>query len=477
MTQIGTAEDAGLVPLVLDLDGTLLLSDLMYETLWSAMRANFLATLRVVIQSVSNPARLKRQLRTIASPDLRTLPIRTAVLEFARQAAASGRPVVLVSGADQELVNDLARDLGFSGRHYGSDGETNLTEASKAELLVSLFGEGGFDYAGNAAADMAVWKHARHCIVVAPSAQTSRRLAALEKPVKVIGTRWKQSSLIAEMRPHQWAKNLLLLVPLLAAHGGSFQAVLATLWAIAAFCAGTSSLYLVNDMLDLGDDRRHPEKRLRPLAAGALPLAVAMLASVCLGAIAVLIALVAAPDIIGFLVLYMVISLAYSLYLKHRRWLDLFVLATLYVLRVMTGAAASQIAVSGWLIAFCFAVFLTLGSVKRLTDLARAGKGGALPGRGYSAANMGGLQSLAGLTSLASVAIFIAYSLSPHAAVLYSSPGLLRLATVPIAVWLARMVVLSRQGREDYDPMIFVVHDRLGLTIAAIGVALVVLSI
>lgn len=477
MNKAGTAEDSNPVPLILDVDGSLLLTDLLLENLWAAMRADFPAALRTVASSFGNPARLKRRLLSIASPDPGSLPVRDAVLDLARQAAASGRPVSLVSGADQGLVDALARELGLPGRHFGSDGTTNLTGASKARLLVSLFGEGGFDYVGNAPDDLAVWEHARRCVVVAPGAQVSRRLPALQKPVEVIGSPWNLSSLIREMRPHQWAKNLLLLLPLLAAHGGPLQAVMSGLLAMVAFCAGSSSLYIVNDMLDLADDRRHPAKRSRPLASGALPLDVAMVASVCLGAIAVTLSWMVSPAVTGLLALYMAISLTYSLSWKHKRWVDLLVLATLYMLRVVAGAAASDIAVSVWLVAFCFAVFSTLGIVKRLTDLARATHRGVLPGRGYSVANMDGLQYLAWASIVASVAVFLGYSFTRHAATLYSSPWLLRLATIPIAVWLVRMVTLSRQGREDFDPMIFVAHDRIGLKIAAVGVALVLLSI
>jgi 4-hydroxybenzoate polyprenyltransferase/phosphoserine phosphatase len=477
MNLSGADENSVLVPLVLDVDGTLLQTDLLLENLWAAVRADFRATLHAVATLIRKPARLKHQIRMIASPDLQSLPIRAAVLDLARQAAASGRPVTLVSGANQVLVDDLARELGFPGRHFGSDETTNLTGASKARLLVSHFGEGGFDYVGNAPDDLDVWAHARHCVVVAPGAQVSRRMAALKKPVQVIGSRWKLSSLVQEMRPYQWAKNLLLLVPLLAAHGGPVQGVSSTLLAIVAFCAGASALYIVNDMLDLADDRRHPVKRSRPLASGALPLDVAMVASVCLGAVAVLISLSGGLGVTGLLGVYMTISLAYSLSWKHRRWVDLFVLAKLYMLRVLSGAVAAKIAVSGWLVAFCFAVFSTLAIVKRLTDLARATNRGALPGRGYSAANMEGLHYLAWLTTGASVAVYLGYSLSPHAALLYSSPAILRLGALPIGIWLLRMVTLSRQGREDFDPMIFAAHDRIGLMIAAIGLALVLVSI
>lgn len=477
MNQSGMIKDSVPVPLILDVDGSLLLTDLLFENLWSALRADFLVTVLVVLASLRNPARLKHSLRMISSPDIRSLPIRAPVLDFARQAATSGRQVTLVSGADQALVDELAHVLGFVGHHFGSDGKTNLTGAKKARLLVSQFGEGGFDYVGNASADLAVWAHARRCVVVAPGRQLSRRVAALDKPVEVVGSRWKLSSLIAEMRPHQWAKNLLLLVPLLAAHGAPIPGLLSALVAIVAFCAGSSSLYLVNDLLDLGDDRRHPEKKARPLASGALPIGVAMFASVCLGAVALSISWTVGPEVTGLLGLYLTISLTYSLFWKHIKWVDLFVLAALYVLRVLTGAAATKIEISGWLVAFCFAVFFALTIVKRLTDLARAASDGTLPGRGYARTNMDGLQYIAGLATFTSIAIYLAYSFSPHAAELYSSPGMLRLAAVPIGVWLLRMIILGRQGREDFDPMIFVAHDRVGQAIMAAGVAMVLFAI
>ena len=464
-------------PLVLDIDGTLLRTDLLLETFWAAMGRNLWATLMAVLTSLTSPARLKRRLRQIAEPDIALLPVRQSVLDRARTALNQGRVVCLASGADQAIVDAVARRFDLPGVHFGSDAPRNLTGATKADLLLGRFGEGGFDYAGNAWVDLKVWRHARAIIAIQPGRRLAARLKRLGKPITEIREDSNRWAFVTEMRPHQWIKNLLLLLPLIAAHDFGAGGVARVLIAMAAFSLGASALYFVNDLLDLDADRRHPEKANRPIASGALPIRRAM--AICLGLTlaAPLLASLVSPTVAALTVTYMLSSLVYSLWLKKLVWVDLVTLAWMFLLRVMTGAAASQTEPSFRALAFVFALFLTLAAVKRITALARSLHRGHLPGRGYTEAHLDRLKSIAVAGAAATLAIFLIYAFGAQAAQLYTRPVLLALGVVPLGLWLGRIIWLSSKGQEDYDPTVFVTHDRIGLLLVAAGIGLAVLAL
>ncbi|MGD9864240.1 MAG: UbiA family prenyltransferase [Pseudodonghicola sp.] len=477
MQQTGNGDRQDLTPLVLDVDGTLLRTDMLYESFWAAMGHDSLATLRTLVAQWRRPNLLKRDLRAVAEPDVALLPLRPQVLELARQALRDGRPVHLASGSDHGLVEALAARLELPGPHFGSDHSRNLTAATKAALLRERFGAGGYDYVGNSEADLPAWEGAREVIAVAPPARLRAQLLALDKPLTIIEDPVSPAALWREMRPFQWVKNVLLFLPLLVAHEFGAVAVLSALMAAIAFSIGASSIYILNDLLDLAADRQHPDKRNRPIASGALPIRTAMAASVGLVGLALVLALLVSPLVAAMTLLYMASSLTYSLWLKKRRWIDVASLALMFLLRVLTGAAAAQIALPGWLLVFVFAVFFTLACVKRMTALARSFKSGKLPRRGYSGADFKTLEWVAGLGIGASTVSFLAYAFSAHSAALYGSQWLLAGAALPLTVWLARVVRLSELGRENYDPIVFVTHDRIGMLIAALGVVLVLLAV
>lgn len=464
-------------PLVLDIDGTLLRTDLLLETFWAALGRNLLATLLVVISSLLSPARLKHRLLQIARPDINLLPVRLSVLDRARSALDQGRVVCLASGADQAQVDAVARRFALPGPHFGSNPPHNLTGAAKADRLVAQFGEKGFDYAGNARVDLTIWRHARAVIAIAPGAGLAAQLKRLGKPVSIEPEARNRFAFLREIRPHQWIKNLLLVLPLIAAHDFDPGGIARVLVAMAAFSLGASALYIVNDLLDLDADRRHPEKANRPIASGALPIRRAMV--LCLGLIiaAPLLAWTVSATVAALTITYMLSSLVYSLWLKKRVWVDLLTLAWMFLLRVVTGAIASQTALSGEVLGFVFALFLTLAAVKRITALARLLHRGHLPGRGYGKAHLGPLQAVAILGTVAALAIFLAYAFGTVAADLYASPALLALGAVPLGLWLARIIRLSGKGQEDYDPTVFVTHDKTGLALVAAGVLLAVLAV
>ncbi len=462
------------LPLVIRINGALLPTSLMLETFWAAMAKSFFLAIWALATQARRPALLKHALGSIATPDATLLPVRDEVLTLAQQAKSAGRRVVLVSTADQNLVDRIARHLGFSGVHYGSSLEQNMDPNQIAMRLIEAFGSNGYDYVGHDSSDLPAWRSAKRVIAVAPD----RKLwADLGKEARQVGVRWNFRSLLAEMRPHQWVKNLLLLFPVLAAHDLSLGNLVPILFAMVAFSMGASAIYILNDLLDLNADRQHVEKRNRPIASGRLPINVATLSSLGLGISALAIGAMVGWAVAGLILAYMAVSLLYSLQLKSMRWIDLFVLASLYTLRVLTGGATANTETSIWLLAFIFSVFFTLAGVKRLTGLARASNAGRLPGRGYTHKNLTGIRNIAFLGVLAAVLSFIGYTFSPVANALYGNLMFLRMAVLPIAIWLVRMVILSQRGREDYDPIIFVARDKTGHLIVASGILLALLAI
>ncbi|MEX0968998.1 MAG: UbiA family prenyltransferase [Paracoccaceae bacterium] len=471
-----TQPDSSL-PLVVDLDGTLLATDTLYECFWAGMGHAPVATLLTVLRHFANPARLKAALVARVQPDIETLPLRQAVLDIITQAQKSGRDVVLASGADQHIVDAVARRLGLTGSHLGSDGATNLTGAAKATALVARFGARGFAYMGDSRADIPVWQAAGAAIVLAPSTALKRNVEALALPdVEFIGAPPAPLALLRAMRPHQWVKNLLLFLPLLAAHQFDLATFGAILLGVASFCAAASSIYIVNDLLDLSADRQHAQKRFRPFASGQAKIAHGMALSCGLGAVSLLAAFALGWGMVGLMLLYMALSLAYSLKLKRLRWLDVFMLATLYTLRVVAGTLAGDLVLSGWLANFIFPVFLALGCVKRLTELAAATPGKPLAGRGYAPEDRADLRNIAIAATVAATVIFGLYTFSDIASVLYTDPWLLRLAVLIIPVWLARMILRGWQGRMNHDPIVFALTDAPGVALLGLGTVLVLVA-
>lgn len=458
-----TTADAD-IPLVLDVDGTFLRTDLLFECFWGGLSKAPIQTLKTVVKHWRNRAVLKRELAEIAQPRMSLMPINPTMAAEARIALAAGREVVLASASDEHLVEALSAEYGLSPKVFGSDGHTNLKGARKAEALVAAYGVSGFDYAGNAMVDVPIWERARNALVVGSPHGVGAALAGRPGVVHLQGG-WKPMSLLRACRPHQWVKNVLLLLPMVAAHQFDLATLFPLLWGMAAFSAAASSIYIINDLLDLEADRLHATKRRRPFASGVVPIPIGMAASLGLGLFAIGVSAVIGPMFLLVVLTYMALSLAYSLSLKRKRWIDIAVLATLYTLRVVAGAATGGVSVSIQMIVFVFPVFLTLGCVKRLTELARAKGDARLPGRGYGRADREDVLNIAWIGVVAALVIFFLYSFSDQARALYPTTWILWAALIPIYVWLVRMVRLGWEGRMDYDPIVFAMRDKAGIGI------------
>lgn len=458
-------------PLVLDVDGTFLKTDMLFETFWAGLGHDPVATLRAAALHFRRPERLKAELVAIAPIRTDLLPVNPEVADLALRSRMSGREVVLASASNRRLVERLASEYGLSETVFASDATTNLKGARKAEVLVAAYGEGGFDYAGDNAVDMAVWEKAENALVVG-RVPRARELSARGQNVVEIGGGWNWRALVKALRPHQWVKNVLLLLAMIAAHRFDLATLVPILWGIVAFSAAASSIYIVNDLLDLEADRLHPTKCRRPFASGDVPIAVGMATFGGLALFALGVAAALNWAFFGVVVLYMVTSLAYSLKLKRMRWVDISTLAALYTIRVIAGAAAGGVEVSIYMLIFIFPIFITLGCVKRLTELTLATSDERLPGRGYGRPDRGDLLNVAWLGTVGAVLIFFLYSISDQGRELYPTTWILWLAMIPMTLWLVRMVMLGWFGKQDYDPIVFAMRDKFGIGILMITLSL-----
>jgi 4-hydroxybenzoate polyprenyltransferase len=367
---------------------------------------------------------------------------------------------------------------GCSTAGFATDEATNLSGEAKALRLVEAFGERGFDYIGNDAADLPVWSRAEKAIAVRAPASVARELARIAPAAEHIAhprPTWKTWAKL--IRVHQYAKNGLIFVPLLAAHLFEPHAWVQALLAAVAFSLCASGVYLLNDLLDLQDDRKHRSKCKRPLASGAIPLMHGIIAVPLLLGAAAAVALAVSASFAAVLAGYFALTTAYSLVLKRKMLIDVITLGSLYSIRVIAGAVAVGLAVSPWLIGFCLSLFISLALIKRFVELASRIDADLpeLTNRDYRKADLGMVAALAAAAGVNAVTVFALYLSSDPVRALYSSPEVLWLVCPLLFYWIARALMLAQRREMDDDPVVFALKDRLSHVTAAC-VALVVLA-
>lgn len=466
-------------PLCVDLDGTLLRSDLLLESVLLLVSRNPLFLFALPWWLLRGKAALKQEISSRVELDPRHLPYDSRVVEQLR--SNPHRLRVLCTASDARLANAVSEHLGVFDLVLASDGTTNLAGKQKADELAERFGERGFDYAGNHSVDVPVWRRARRAWVVNASDRLAARAAGV---CEVAGhLPHEHSSLrawIKAIRIHQWLKNLLVFVPLLASHRLlEPTALTSSALAFIAFCLCASGVYLLNDLLDLSSDRQHPRKRLRPFASGALPLLHGMAATPLLTVAGLSIAFLVSPSFMAVLAGYYALTLAYSLRLKRVVMVDVVLLAALYTLRIIGGAIALDSVLSFWLLAFSMFLFLSLAMVKRYAELSvmlADGRNGA-SGRGYNVEDLPLLQSLGAASGYLAVLVLALYINSPESLALYSRPQALWLLCPVLLYWVSRVWVIAHRGRMNDDPVVFAARDRTSQALLAVSGVIVACAI
>ena len=449
----------------MDLDGTLLKSDMLYESFWSAIGGNWRTPFLSMVALGRGKAALKDYLRSAAEIDVSTLPYDEVVVAYIQAYRQQGGRVALVTASNQILADNVAEHLQIFNEVNGSDDTHNLKGASKAAFLIERFGRNAFEYMGDAHADLLVWEASKKIVTVNVAPSLRQKAEDLGKPIEHLVTKAKSiHPYINALRPHQWLKNSLIFLPMLASHQLDLATFCSSLLAFVAFSLVASSVYVLNDLLDLNADRAHPRKRLRAFASGAVPIAHGgyLALSLLLGG-----ALVAAffGGWAFFLVLsaYYVLTTAYSLTLKRRIVLDICVLAVLYTMRILAGGVATGVELSVWLFAFSIFFFFSLAAVKRQAELVDMAERGTITakGRGYHIEDLP-IISMVGLTAgYISVLVMALYVNSPAVRELYALPDALWGICCVLLYWLTRMVLLTHRGSMHDDPVVFAVKDRV----------------
>jgi 4-hydroxybenzoate polyprenyltransferase len=460
-------------PLCVDLDGTLIRTDLLLESLLRLIKRNPLYLFCLPLWLLRGKAAFKSRVAANVTVDPALLPYQRELLAWLEKERDRGRELWLCTASDRRQADAVAQHVGLFTGVLGSDARLNLAGARKRDALVKRFGKQGFDYCGNEYRDLAVWRSARSAIVVNASRPLARRVESLVPVVRRFGsTRHRLRSLLAALRPHQWAKNVLVLVPLLTAHRfGDASALVSGLAAVVAFSLAASAVYVVNDLFDVESDRAHSHKRTRPFAAGDLSIASGLaLAPALLAAAAAICVLL--PLRFGLaLGAYCVLSVGYSMRLKRILVIDALALAGLYTLRIIAGAGAVRVPLSFWLLLFSVFLFLSLALVKRYAELdaLRRQHGLRAAGRGYRVEDLAVLQSFGTGAGYLSVLVLALYINSPETAALYHHPKAIWMLCVLMLYWVSRVWMTAHRGGMLEDPVVYALRDRVSLGLGVLA--------
>jgi 4-hydroxybenzoate polyprenyltransferase len=423
-------------PLAVELDGVLAHTDTLHEGLLRLLKRHPLQLLAAPGWRLKGRAFLRAEVARRAELEVTRLPYDEALVAHLNEEKARGRRLVLATAADRRVAEAVAAHLGLFDAVHASDGAVELAGAKRAARLREALGER--------------YEEARRSTPPALSPRT----------------------FLKALRVHQWAKNVLLFVPLLAAHKGlQGPLLLQALLGFVSFSLCASSVYVLNDMLDLDSDRKHPTKRRRPFASGALSVRMGLWMAPALLAAGAAVAVLLPPHFAALLATYYAITLAYSLYLKQVMMLDVLLLAGLYTVRIFGGALAVGVPTSDWLLSFSMFLFLSLALVKRLSEVRRLrlSSEAAAPGRGYLAADYEQLASLGVASGYLSVLVLALYITSKEVTVLYTHPKRLWLLCPLMLYWVGRVWLLAHRGQVNEDPLVFALRDRLSYGVGLVG--------
>lgn len=474
--------DSGAPVLCVDLDGTLLRSDMLYETVCLLARHSPLQLLFLPFWLLRyGKAGMKREIARRVTVNPAALPYRTEVLDLMRFEYANGRSVILATATDEILAGPIATHLGGDLRIAASDGIVNCSGTKKVTAIRNLIGDRPFAYAGDSAVDRKVWKEAQEQIVVSSSPHFIKQIRKEYPDCSVIqGECMTLKVFLKAIRIHQWVKNLLVFVPLIMAHQqGDLHRVASSLIAFVAFGLCASSVYLLNDLVDLESDRQHHKKRNRPLASGAMSIRTGILLIPVFLAGSIALALTVSTSFLAVLAVYFAVTLAYSLHLKQLALVDIIVLASLYTIRIIAGGYATSVPVSEWLLGFSLFVFVSLACIKRFSELyslQKQSKESAV-GRGYTVQDLEQVSQLGNSCGCISVLVLALYVNSNEVTRLYSQPLVLWLICPVMLYWMSRLWLLAHRGEVNEDPIVFALSDRTSYVVGLIAVLIMICAV
>ncbi len=465
-------------PLCVDLDGTLVKSDTLVDSLLVMVRTHPLDLIKVPGWIATGKATLKAQVTERVTLNVSHLPYNKPLMAYLEQQHGTGRKLYLATGADTSLAVRVAEHTGLFAGVLASDGKTNLTGSNKLESFQKHFPTTGFDYIGNARPDVPLLAAAGKAMVANPDgALTSAIRAGKFQVAQRFDDRAPLlRTLRKALRLHQWAKNALIFLPLVLAHTLAGPRVLSAVVAFFCFSLCASATYILNDLLDIEADRRHPRKRYRPFASGDMSAKSGVLIAGGFLLLSLAAAFTLPSGFLAYLVLYLVTTLSYSFYFKRIVLIDVMLLSGLYTIRLLAGSEAESVVISPWLAGFSIFLFLSLAMVKRFSEMQNLRTAGNAPsnGRGYLTSDIEQLRAFGTSAAYAAVVVFSFYISSLSGLKLYQHPQRLWLITPLMIFWLSRVWLLASRGELDEDPVIFAVTDKLSLLI---GVAVATIAV
>ena len=469
------------VPLVVDLDGTLTPCDTLAESTLKAIKHHPASLLRIPLWLLKGRAFLKRRIATIADDHFNpaVLPYNEALLDYLRSERARGRQLILATAADSRIAIGVAAHLGLFDLVLASDGSNNLKGRHKLIKIELAIGQ-PFAYAGDHAADLPIWQASSAAVLVGVSPQVERSVRKIclieqEFPKQPAGVKgW-----VRALRMHQWVKNVLLFVPLLTGFSlFDVEKLITMALAFLAFSLVASATYIVNDLLDLDSDRAHPRKRTRPFASAQISIhAGAAVCTVMLGGGLLIATLVSLP-FFWTLMLYLVLTSAYTWLLKRYVLIDVIMLSVLYTLRILAGSVAANVQITSWLAAFSLFMFLSLALVKRCSELVSLSRsnGTLTKGRDYHVSDLPILWPLGIASALSAIVVFGMFINAAETGLRYESPQLLWGAAVVMLYWIARLWIKTGRGEMHDDPIIYSLSNFNSLFCIAVMVMITVIA-
>lgn len=465
-------------PLCVDLDGTLIRSDVLAESVLALLRRNLLYIFLLPVWLMRGKARLKAEISRRVTLDAANLPYHQELIAYLRAEKARGRRIYLATASHEIPARAIARHLRLFDGVFASSDTVNLKGPRKLARIETELGAGNFHYAANGRVDLPLFEAAQGAMLVAPETGVKRRMcrAGIVPVAEFDGPARSFRSYVKALRLHQWLKNTLIFLPLLLAHKVSDLAALQqSALAFLAFGLCASSVYLLNDLLDLADDRRHPEKRQRPFAAGLMPVSHGLVLGGVLLAASAAIAALLPWQFSAVLASYYAMTLAYSFFFKRTLLFDVIVLAALYTSRIVAGSAALAIERSPWLLAFSVFLFFSLALVKRYVELGQARDTQTSlseRARGYRSADRETLSQFGVASGLISVLVLALYIDSDTVRELYGHPEIIWFLCPLMLYLITRIWVLARRGELPGDPVLFAARDWRSQCIVGLGALL-----
>ncbi len=466
------------IPLCVDLDGTLIKSDSLLESTIIAVRKNPLLLLLMPFWILKGRLYFKKSIEKFGKCEALLLPYRREVLDFLKKEKDKGRKIVLATATVKSIADDVSNYLGIFDEVIATE-TVNLRSEEKRKKLVEKFGSKGFDYIGDSRADLAVWASAANALVLKKSDIVLKKARELSNVIHVFDAdKPSLNHYFREIRVYQWIKNILIFLPLFMAHEiGSFSLLFQNFIAFAVFCFAASSVYVTNDLFDIEADRAHPRKRFRPVASGLISVPSAVNLSIFLFLLSIVTSFVFLPlRFTMVLLVYLILTTAYSFSLKRVYIIDIIILAGLYTIRIIAGGAAVGVSVSFWMLAFSMFLFLNLAIVKRYTELKQLADANKTKtkGRGYHIDDINLLSSLGTTGGYLSVLVFALYVNSEAVVGLYKRPELLW-AIVPVLLfWITRIWFMAHRGKMHDDPIVFTGKDPVSYVAGLIVVILII---